>query len=505
MLMQTQVTAMDDDQQKKKAVDLNSLLICANIAVAALIVLGGSWTDGNPYIDRTTIVLGLLLCVQTHLALMLERSRRDPLILLITIDMIFYYGLRIFTLALYPFSLVFDRYPYAPADTDYALVFILIANLFLYGGLYLAGSPSNPQVATGNWRAFAPSRVVFLIVLAIGVTYFGESHEPGVAPARIVGFLELFVSSNVIILMALAYYFLFRQSLSRGFAVILGSLILLDMAIHTLTGSRSAIVTIIQDCVFVGLAMSGRLQLRRVWVVLGLIALPSVVVLLIGAFIVSTYNRSSRQLGASFNLTQAIHTAGEAGTDIPIQEGLETTLPLVFARAGFLDYSIEAIAHRAEYLSVINLPAYGESIVDNILTPGFDVYDMPKIANALEFVYMDWGRPSKIDVPESYQSDPLGIYGEFYVLWRYASLPLIFVTAFLFKRLYIRARSGNPFFLVVKRVIILYLFLEIIRSFGIDWVLAETVPIVAAIYLYKYFFASKPMNAASALGPVPAG
>jgi hypothetical protein len=490
---------------RDKSIDLNSLLIGANLVVAALIMLASSWTEGNPYIDQDTIVLGVLLCVQTHAALVLERRRRDPFIVLLAVEMIVYYSLRIFTLTLYPFSLVFDRYPYGTADSNYALVFIIISNVFLYAGSYLAGSRRDQALNAVNWKATAPSRVGFLIVVAIGVSYFSENHAPGESVPRVVGFLELFVSANIIILMALAYYFLFRKSLGKGFAVMLGLLILVDMVVHTLTGSRSAIVAFVQDCVLVGLAMMGCIRLRRAYVLGGLFLLPLLVVLLVGSFIISTYNRTSREIGASFDLGRAFNMAQQGSSDLWIKESLDATLPLILARVGFFDFSAEIIAHRAQYRSVINLPVYGESIVDNILTPGFDVYDMPKVANALQFIYMDWGTPSKQDVAESYQSDQIGIYGEFYALFGYASLPLMFLTPYLFKELYVRATSANPFFLLLKRVVILYLFVEVIRSFGIDWVLAETVPIVVAIFAYTYFFSTRPMSATRTVAPFSAG
>jgi hypothetical protein len=472
-------------------IDFNSLLKFGNACVACLLLLVFRSTTDNPYLDQETIVLALVLCAQTHAALMLERSRRDPLMQLLAMEMILYYSLRIFTLTLFPFSLVFPRYPYAVSDSNYALIFIIIANFFLYGGLYLVGGRHNQAVRAGGWAARAPSRVAVLITLAIVVSYFTESHEPGEAPSRIVDFAELFVSANVIILMSLGYYFLFRKSLGTGFTLILGVLIFADMIVHTLTGSRSAIVGLIQDCLIVGLAMSGYIKLRRGYVVLGFVLLPFFATLLVGTFLVSTYNRSSREHGSSFDLARAWQTAQLATEDVPIEEGLGLTLPTVLARVGYFDFSAELIAHHAEYRSVINLPVYGESIVDNILTPGFDVYDMPKVANALQFIYMDYGTPSKVDVPAIYQSDQLGIYGEFYALFGYACLPLMFLVAYLFKQMYLQATSVNPFMLVAKRVIILYLFIETLRSFGIDWVLAETVPIVTAIYLYSYFFPSR--------------
>ena len=70
-------------------------------------------------------------------------------------------------------------------------------------------------------------------------------------------------------------------------------------------------------------------------------------------------------------------------------------LPPIFNRAGFFDYSAEIIAHSDRYKEEFNLATYAKSIIDNLLTPGFDVYDQPKISNALQFIYADLGKPSK--------------------------------------------------------------------------------------------------------------
>jgi hypothetical protein len=475
---------------RARTIDFNSLLIGANAAVACLVLFASSWTNGNPYIDGESIGLAALLCAQTHVALVLERRRRDPFVLLLAFEMIFYYSLRIFTLVVYPFSTVFDRYPYYSQDSNQALIFIIIANLMLYGGLWAVRSP-DPAPESTRWRAVAPGRVILLLVSAIGTTYFTQSFSTQGDVPRALDFLSLFLTANIIVLMALTYYFLFRETLSKRFAATLGLLILIDMIVHTLAGSRSAIITFVQDCVFVALALWGRIRFRRAHVVIGLVVSPLVLLLLIGSFLVSSYNRSSREIGASFDIRRAITSATDAGSQLSLDSEIGVALAPMLARVGFFDISAEIIAHRAEYRSVINTSAYGKSIVDNILTPGFDVFDWPKTGNALQFIYMDWGTPSKRDVPESYQSDPLGLYGEFYALFGYASLPLMFLASYGIKFLYQRLRSSSPFFLVIKRVIVLYVFLELLRSFGLDWILAELVPLVAAIYLYSFFFASK--------------
>jgi hypothetical protein len=226
--------------------------------------------------------------------------------------------------------------------------------------------------------------------------------------------------------------------------------------------------------------------------ILGILLLPLFVVVLIGTFAISTYNRAYRNSDTPLDVRRVLEMTSEASSALSIESTLDSVLPLVAARAGYFDFSAELIAHRSEYSSVINLASYAKSIVDNVLTPGFDVYDQPKISNALRFVYEGSGPPSKeLVTADAYQSDQLGIYGEFYALFGYASLPLFLLTGFLLKKIYVQLKSGNPFIFVMKRVAVLFVFVRMLDSYGVDWIILETLPLVAAIYIYRYFFASK--------------
>jgi hypothetical protein len=160
----------------------------------------------------------------------------------------------------------------------------------------------------------------------------------------------------------------------------------------------------------------------------------------------------------------------------------------VLSRAGFFDYAAEVIAHREQYRSAINLSSYAKSIVDNILTPGFDVYDQPKISNALHFIYGEMGQPSKERSSEDYQSDQLGVYGEFYALFGFACLPVLVVGAYLLKRSYAKLRSANPFVLMMKRIVVLFVFERMVDSYGVDWTMVETIALVTAIFIYTNLF-----------------
>jgi hypothetical protein len=473
-----------------KKIDFNSILTGVNLLVTGLLVFAFAQNGNNDYVDQKTIVLGVVLSAQTHVALWFERQRRDPFFILLSFSMILYYSFRLLTLSLYSFSVVFERYSYSPNDTNYALTFIIIANVFLYVGFYLGRSSGSLSIDTGHWKAKSPMRVAFPILVAILFAYFSGHYWTEDNVPRVFNFLTIFVAQDIVLLMAMAYYFVFKQSLTKKAAFLIVGLIVFDLIVHTLLGSRSGMVDTVKNYVFVALAIGGCVQIGRKYFILGLILFPVLVVLLIGSFAISTYNRAFRGEG-TFDLSQALGLAIQSGSELSIEATLDKVVPLAAARAGYFDFSAELIAHRDEYASIINLSSYGKSIVDNLLTPGFDVYDQPKISNALQFAYNGLGSPSKELVSESYQSDQLGIYGEFYALFGYASLPLFLLTAFLIRRLYARMKSENPFVLAMKRVVVLWVFVRTLDSYGFDWTILETLPRIAAIYIYQFFFRSK--------------
>lgn len=493
----------------KNTIDINGVLQALNLFVAGLIVYGMPYAANNPYIDQGTLQLGLVLALQTHVALFFERRRRDPFVVLFAFTTIFYFSLRLFTLALYPFSVVFERYSYGPADSNFALIFILVANLFLYAGFFAVKIDRNAGVDASGWRARFASRVSVLMLVSIVYSYMSAVYWTAEDQPRIASVLGIFISPPVIFLMALAYFVLFRKSLSRPATYFIAGLIAVELVAHTLVGSRSTITTLVQNVMLVMLAISSCIKIKRGWFILGSVLAPVLLALLVATFLLSTFNRTHKDPeGGSLGIGQALQLAGEAKKELGAETELDIILPPVFNRAGFFDYAAEIIAHREQYKEVFNLTEYAKSIVDNLLTPGFDVYDQPKIGNALQFIYGDLGTPSKEMVSESYESDQFGIHGELYALFGYASLPLFFLIAFGLKRIYVGLGSPSPFVLVMKRIVVLTAFVKIIDSFGMDWTMIEMVPFVVAIFLYSYFFRSSPIagrsfTAIAAQGPTP--
>ena len=478
---------------RARTVDFNRILMWSNAAFAGLTVFSFLRMGANEYLDGESVVLALLLCLQTQLALIVERRRRDPFVMLLAFILIFYFTLRICTLLLIPFSFALDRYEYTAADSSRALVFMMVANLFLYAGLYAVRGGERLRVDSDRWRPTSLPRALALVVATVLFIYTRGVLWSSDSIPRAFVFLLVFLSQNIVLLMALAYYLLYRKRMTRGYAVALLAVLLLEMALHSLAGSRSAFIYTIQNVIIVLLAARGAIAIRRRVVMLGLALMPVAVALFVLVFTLSTFIRANSEAGQGFSVSRAIETARTASDRLGGDYALQAGLGVMASRAGFFDYSAEVIAHAEQYAGIFSLPTYTRSVIDNLLTPGFDLFDQPKISNALIFVYSGLGTPSKTASLTAYQSDQIGLWGEMYALLGWASLPFFFVGAFLFKRVYVTLSDREPFVLTMKRVVTLSTFVLVVNSFGFDWVLMDVLPLIAAIYIYRYFFAAAPV------------
>jgi hypothetical protein len=135
------------------------------------------------------------------------------------------------------------------------------------------------------------------------------------------------------------------------------------------------------------------------------------------------------------------------------------------------------LINNPQYDRVINLPRYGKSVVD-AFTPGFDIFDEPLTAHALRIVYLPSfpSKPTRRYVAENYHSDQLNVFSEYYILFgQVGSLFLLFISGYFFKRIYnyFILKANNKVLGLLAAAILLNLFWAWLRSFGLDFIVAE--------------------------------
>ncbi len=472
--------------QHKKLTDLNKILKVTNILVFILMWCSYIKNGDGLYVNFSTILLGTLLSVQIGTFLFFEKKRRDPFVLLLCIQMTIYFLFRIVTLLNYEFSNVFNRFPFTPGDLNYALIYILIANLVLYFGLTI--NSLKPSILIKSFNTVPIKTYLVLILIAIGYFFrFYQSVGLGFLES-IMGIMQsLFVNLGTIVFMTIVFLLLFQDRIDNKVKKMIIVGIVAMVLINTLTGSRAAILTIVNYVIFASLAIHDYIIVKKKYLIFSIILLPLMIVI----FAFSTFLRPRLEnrgdIGAETFKVLKEFDLNEIGGD-----GANLVLKGVFDRIGFLDYCAETIANSDKYAGIFNPTYYFKSIVDNVLTPGFNVFDVPRVSNTTTFVYNDMGTPSIAKAAAAYQSDQFTLYGEFYALFgKWFSLVLIFFVGFFFKSVYLNLSQSNIYLFYLKRALILFVFYTFLNSFGMDWILLDVIAIFFTYQLFKNFFRLK--------------
>ena len=481
-------------RSRRTTIGINGILQICNWVVACLLVFGffREELSDHQYVDWHTLVMGLALCLQTHIVLRLEKRNADPFVLIMAYVLTFFYALRIFTLLLYPVQNVFEIFAYGPSDSNYALFYILIVNTFLYAGFYRVKLRDAAEIETGG---FQPKRLRIGVALFTVSLLFSLSSPEFFSP-----FFNLiydnFLRPNIILLVLTAYVFVFRKHLpSKYMKIVLGGAIILLLD-QTLAFSRSGLLTFVEHFLIVVLAVSPTIRLTRRFLVISFAMFPILLATAFVLFTISTISRTEKgeaesALAERVDLTQASITMVKNDPRINFFIGQAAS------RAGFFDFSAEIIANSDKYAAVFTAGNYFKSIVDNVLTPGFDFFDQPKISNSLKYARNPLGDFSKArETGGAYHTDQFGLYGEMYNLFGYASLLMVYFIAYQLKVAFKYMGKFSPHVTALNRLLILLIFHQWMNSFGLDWILFNIITLSVIFYsiskLFLFRFDHKP-------------
>ena len=166
----------ENGSEGMKLIRINNLFQFFNFIIFCLIITGFFRSElvNHKFVNELTLILGLLLCIQTHIVLHLELRNNDPFIIIMAYVLIFFFSLRIFTLLIFPVQPVFYKVssnPYNADHSNFALIYILIANCFIYLGFYFVKVKGVFKIKTINYLPSKPrsSIIFFLISLFFGI------------------------------------------------------------------------------------------------------------------------------------------------------------------------------------------------------------------------------------------------------------------------------------------------------------------------------------------------
>lgn len=464
---------------------LSSLLQIANLCIGLLAIHFYNEYGENEYVNSFTIYLTCFFALENILMLAHEKRNPDPLLLILLLLSTLFYLTRIPSLLYDPWSLVLFRYPFTVDNLNHALLFICASNVAIYLGLKLPRGKIAYKAAES--MKYKPARVE-TVCLILGCTLLiNFSFVLGIeALGRIANFIAgIFLNTYAILLLSITYLIVNYKQLSRQQKTALYLLLTAFVVVVTLFGARSAFLTILLLTVFAALSVNAVFKVSTSMIAAGMLVLP----IAIAGFVVATYLRELSYGGRTIVDVERIALLGNLDMNV-VGDDAKLILRPILDRIGYLTYAAEIISNGKEYSKVINFEYYMKSVIDNALTPGFNVFDTPKAANALRYIYLDIkANPTHKDVIAVYTSDQFSLYGEYFILFGgYPALLFMFLGSYVFKRAYLAIRAKDVFLFHLYRALVLLVFHNWLISFGADWMVVEFIGLIIPILIWQRFY-----------------
>ena len=473
--------------------DIRDLLRVVNGIIVFLLLLAYPLSHSSDYLNEFTIFLGCALALQTHIGLSKKSGAIDPLAVILLYYVIVYYTLRIVTLAVFDSSDVFRRFEYTAEDTNFALVFILIGNACLLLGFRLGGKAVQQFVrkefSQDILHVLKP--LLWMLALSVAANVFGLLDWIA-DQSRLLRTLVFFIRPTTWLLVVGVIFVVYYKEIPRLYFGIYVSIYCVFVLYLTIGGSRGAIIYIIEMFAIL-LLRNEKYKISKKILYKSMFYGPALTVVLVVTYNFASLQRNVTENSPGSGIERVWKNFYVAITDGDGVNDAKNNIGLIFSRVGFLDMASEIIAHKSEYDSIFNATYYAMSAIDNVLTPGFDYFDAPKVSYALVFKHQGYngGNPSKLYLKESniYHSDQVTIYGELYALFGWWSLMAFFILAYILKWVYCNCLiSHHHYGEVLRRLVVLYFFVLLINSFGVDWIVVQMLPLaLTAFSVFAYY------------------
>lgn len=478
---------MKSFKQKKRSssVDLNTLLQIANGFVYVLIVYLFSIEGQIDRVDGVTIFLASFFAIENIGMLLYEKKRQNPFILLLVFVMTVFYFARIGTILYIPESAsrIGATHFNSAAELNFALIFIMLSNASMFLG-FLTGRRNGNRPTNIVWRGhhISTMRIAIIIVCCLALdNYFGIINF--VTFGLLGSYKSLFINKEILVLFSFTVfvYYYYNTSVKVRFIFII---IVVSITIFiSMSGSRSGILSMFIIILISNLSVSQRIRFSKKLMLICFMLIPISMLL----FVTSTFKR---QIGVTTSTSiQHLYLINEY--DLFSVEKVRYHLNTIFYRLGFLDYSTDLIVNDEKYIKIVDSEYYAKSIIDNVLSPGFDIFDIPRASHALTYARNGNAIFHKNEIT-GYQSDQMGIYGEFYILfYGYPALIAFFLFAFSFQKAYGVFKNANSIRTCLYRAIVLFLFYKYLNSFGIDWFALDVVSVFLTSLLFVRYYIRK--------------
>lgn len=420
----------------------------------------------------------ILYFVQIQFFLFHEKKNNNPILLIFCFVTIFFTNSRFVTIF---FESGYDYIDFRIQDMNYVIFYLFLSNIFLFLGLQL--NKIHKIRYENNIRKYKVRKHIPQIMILCALFLYVIDYYNLPLLGLFFKYLSVFVfNGEALVIISFICFSFLRKELNNKQVLSFCLVVSIYAIFLTLTGRRALILNLFLYYIFSKLVFNHnfRIKIKRIFF---LVLLVPFSILIFGFSTLIRYNTAQSKLSESF---------------IPFLDIVKTTLLdfnifdyreilfAIFRRIAYFDYTVYYIIASEKFSEVFNLFYYFQSIIDNFLSPGFNVFDSPRVSNAL-FLIKNGLDVNFENVREYYNSVQIGLYAELYNLVGYVpSLLFYFLLGYFFSKSYNNVRSDNFFEEFLDRSIILFVFYLILISYGFDWVLIYCFSVYVTLKVFKF-------------------
>ena len=463
-----------------KKISVYNILCWLNFLILILLLYTYSNVGDNMYVNEHTILLNVVLIIITHIVLRNARSTANPLLLLLSFFIIIFYELRVVTLNYTEFSMVLNRADVYKDGINNTLLYVIVAYCVLSFSLVFNFERVKRCIPERQYviRKRATTNILVLLYISLVLSALAAYHIPYIE--QIVSIASTFFF-NIFTMMALSVVaFVYIERVPRKTIIAFIVFCLLYILIFTIVGRRSSLFSVVTTLLMVCL-LFGYTRIKAKYVISALFLVPIMMFIFVFATLARAMDAKNMDKQDQIELIK--RSSDKFSTD-----DAKLFLSPIFDRIGYLDYTTEMVCNRDHLSHFLTPQNYFKSIVDNVLTPGFDVFGIPRISNVISKSYSHRnGSPvTKKEAAEDYKSDILTLFGEVYVVFGFilCFFVLAAIGAFI-KNMYCRQQHIDSIRALWIQSLILGLFYNLIQSFGFDWVAIDIVSAIINFYIFK--------------------
>ena len=469
----------------KAKYDLNVLLRIANVIVCGVCIYLYNICEDNSLVDIITLILVSLFAVENIGMLVYEKRKRNPFIIILVIVMTVFYMVRIATILHMPASVSPFGFSFIPSVTalNDTLIFILLSNAAMFSGIYFSDKYyENQKKKVGQADDFPQIKnAVIIIALVVLICFCDVLNFASLG--RLTGFIQTFLNRNTIMLFTFTMLSYHYDRISPRNRILFTAAIIAMVILTTLSGSRSGILTVGVAILMGILAVKKRIVFNKKIVFAGLLIVPLSIVLFAAATL-----KQNLAIKDKLSIQYLLEDSETNKFDLEL---VNRYLPQLYYRMGFLDYSTELIANRQKFAQIINGQYYVKSIIDNVLSPGFDVFGTQRTSNSMTYIRNEKPIPCRDQIEKFYHTDQMGIYGDNYVFFDgYPALIVFFFAGFMFQFVFNTLKSGNALKTCIYRAVLLNIFYIWLNSFGMDWFIFDLIIAIITTFIFARYYVS---------------